>query len=47
MKAKVTFRNRYILLFDLLVIVASVFGAFAVRFELGEVFFYYCPWPTG
>jgi FlaA1/EpsC-like NDP-sugar epimerase len=43
MKAKVTFRNRYILLFDLLVIVASVFGAFAVRFELGEVFFYYLP----
>jgi FlaA1/EpsC-like NDP-sugar epimerase len=43
MKTKVTFRNRYILLFDLVVIVASVFGSFAVRFELGEVFFYYLP----
>lgn len=43
MKNKVTLRNRYIFLLDLLVIAASVFGAYAVRFELGEAFFFYLP----
>lgn len=43
MKNRVTLRNRYILLLDLLVIVISVFGAYAIRFELGEAFFFYLP----
>jgi len=43
MKNKVTLRNRYILVLDVLVIIASVFGAYAIRFELGEAFFFYLP----
>jgi FlaA1/EpsC-like NDP-sugar epimerase len=43
MKAKVTLRNRYILLFDLVLVAASVFGAFGLRFELGQQFYYYLP----
>ena len=43
MKNKVTVRNRYFLLFDILVIVAAVFGSYAVRFEWGEAFYYYLP----
>ncbi|MHC1740782.1 MAG: polysaccharide biosynthesis protein [Anaerolineaceae bacterium] len=43
MKNKVTLRNRYILLLDLLMIVASVFVAYAIRFELGAAFYYYLP----
>jgi FlaA1/EpsC-like NDP-sugar epimerase len=43
MKTKPNFRNRYVLLLDLVVIIAAVFGAFALRFELGPLFFYYLP----
>jgi len=43
MKAKVTLRNRYILLFDLVLVAASVFGAFGLRFELGQQFYFYLP----
>ncbi|KAF0112147.1 MAG: putative polysaccharide biosynthesis protein [Chloroflexi bacterium] len=43
MKSKPNIRNRYVLLLDFLVIVAAVFGAFALRFELGPLFFYYLP----
>lgn len=43
MKAKVTVKNRYFLLFDILLIVASVFGSYALRFELGEAFYFYLP----
>lgn len=43
MKAKVTLRNRYILLFDLVLVAASVFGAYGLRFELGQQFYYYLP----
>jgi FlaA1/EpsC-like NDP-sugar epimerase len=43
MKAKVTLRNRYILLLDLVLVAASVFGAYGLRFELGQQFYYYLP----
>ena len=46
MKSKTTFQNRYILFFDLLVIVASVFGSYAIRFELGEAFYFYITLPS-
>ena len=38
MKNKVTFRNRYILLLDLLAIVAAVLGSYTLRFEFMEQF---------
>jgi len=50
MKNKVTLRNRYILLLDIVVIAAAVFGSYAVRFELGEAFFFFLPsayWMVG
>jgi FlaA1/EpsC-like NDP-sugar epimerase len=43
MKAKVTIKNRYFLLFDVLLITASVLGSYALRFELGEAFYFYLP----
>ncbi len=43
MKINTTVRNRYLLLLDLLLIAASVFGSYALRFELGEQFYYYLP----
>ncbi len=43
MKSKPTIRNRYLVLLDLILIVASILGAFALRFELGPLFFYYLP----
>jgi FlaA1/EpsC-like NDP-sugar epimerase len=43
MKPKVTLRNRYLLLLDLLLIVVSVFGSYALRFELGQQFYHYLP----
>lgn len=36
-------RNRYLFVGDLLLIVVSIFGAFVLRFELGELFFAYLP----
>jgi FlaA1/EpsC-like NDP-sugar epimerase len=43
MKTKVTLRNRYLLLFDLVLIVASVLGAFGLRFEIVQQFYDYLP----
>jgi FlaA1/EpsC-like NDP-sugar epimerase len=36
-------RNRYILIGDLILIVISVLGSYALRFELGNFFFFYLP----
>ena len=43
MRSKPNVRNRYLLLLDLVLIVAAAFGAMALRFELGPLFFYYLP----
>ena len=43
MKSKPNIRNRYVLLFDLLMTVFSIFAAHALRFDLGPLFFYYLP----
>ena len=43
MKINTTMRNRYVLVLDLLLIIASVFGSYALRFELGQQFFDYLP----
>lgn len=43
-------RNRYLLIGDLLLIVLSVLGSYALRFELGNFFFFYLPsayWMAG
>lgn len=50
MKIKTTIRNRYLILLDLLLIAASVFGAYALRFELAQQFYDYLPsayWMVG
>ena len=43
MKSKPNIRNRYLVLVDIILVVASILGAFALRFELGPLFFYYLP----
>jgi FlaA1/EpsC-like NDP-sugar epimerase len=43
MKVKVTLRNRYMLLLDLVLVAAAVFGSYGLRFELGQQFFDYLP----
>ncbi len=43
-------RNRYILIGDLILIILSVLGSYALRFELGNPFFFYLPsayWMAG
>ncbi len=43
-------RNRYLLIGDLFLIVLSVLGSYALRFELGNLFFFYLPsayWMAG
>ena len=43
-------KNRYLLIGDLFLIVFSVFGSYAIRFELGSLFFAYLPsafWMAG
>jgi len=43
-------RNRYLLMGDLMLIVLSVLGSYALRFELGNFFFFYLPsayWMAG
>jgi len=50
MKNKVTFRNAFLLILDLIVIIASVVGALALRFELVDQFYLYLPsayWMVG
>jgi FlaA1/EpsC-like NDP-sugar epimerase len=43
MRAVLRFPNRLLLIGDLALIVASVFGSFALRLELGPLFVYYLP----
>ncbi len=43
MRSKPNIRNRYLLFVDLLLIIAAIFGAMALRFEMGPLFFYYLP----
>lgn len=41
MKSKPNIRNRYVLLLDLVFIIISVLGAYALRLELGALFYFY------
>ncbi len=41
MKSKPNIRNRYVLLFDLVFMVFSVLGAYALRLEMGALFYFY------
>ena len=43
MRSKFRFPNRLLLIGDLVLIIASVFGSFALRLELGPVFVFYLP----
>ena len=43
MKSKPNMRNRYLVILDIFLTVISVLGAFALRLELGALFFYYLP----
>ncbi len=43
MRAKPNIRNRYVLLGDIVLIIFSVLGSYALRFELGALFFQYLP----
>ena len=43
MRAVLRFPNRLLFIGDLVLIVASVFGSFALRLELGPLFVYYLP----
>jgi FlaA1/EpsC-like NDP-sugar epimerase len=50
MRSKPNIRNRYVLIIDLLLIVISVLGAYALRLELGALFYFYLPsayWMVG
>jgi FlaA1/EpsC-like NDP-sugar epimerase len=42
-KSRPSIRNRYLLAGDIILIVASVLGAYSLRFELGAEFFFYFP----
>ena len=49
-KPRFSLRNRYVFLFDLLIIVITGIGSFALLFELGERFLFYFPqalWMVG
>jgi len=43
MKAKPNIRNRYFVLIDILLTIISVLGAYALRLELGALFYFYLP----
>ena len=43
MKSKPNIRNRYVLLLDIIFIIFSVLGAYALRLELGALFYFYLP----
>ncbi len=43
MKSKPNIRNRYVLLLDLLFVAISVLGAYALRLEVGALFYFYLP----
>ena len=46
MKEHIYLRNRVLFLGDLILIVVSVFASFALRLELGNLFFYFLPQAT-
>ena len=43
MKSKPNLRNRNIVIIDIILTIISVLGAFALRLELGALFFFYLP----
>lgn len=43
MKSKLNLRNRYMVVIDLILTIIAVLGAFALRLELGALFFFYLP----
>lgn len=43
MRTKPNLRNRYIVLIDVILTVVTVLGAYALRLELGALFFFYLP----
>ena len=43
MKIKSTFRNRYLLLWDVLLIIVVVLASYILRLELGPLFYFYFP----
>lgn len=43
MKSKPNIRNRYFVLIDILLTISSVLGAYALRLELGSLFYFYLP----
>ncbi len=43
MRTKPIMRNRYMVIIDMLLTVIAVFGAYALRLELGALFFFYLP----
>ncbi len=43
MRGRPSIRNKYILIGDLLLILVSILGSYALRFELGPLFFQYLP----
>jgi FlaA1/EpsC-like NDP-sugar epimerase len=43
MKSKPNLRNRYMVLIDIILTVVAVLGAYALRLELGALFFFYLP----
>lgn len=43
MKSKLNLRNRYMVLIDVILTIIAVLGAYALRLELGALFFFYLP----
>ena len=43
MKSKPTIRNRYLFILDMFLTVVAILGAYALRLEIGPLFFYYLP----
>ncbi|HOW92767.1 MAG TPA: hypothetical protein PK883_10665, partial [Anaerolineaceae bacterium] len=43
MKTKPNMRNRYMVLIDMALTIIAVLGAYALRLELGALFFFYLP----
>ena len=43
MKRKPNLRNRYMVLIDVILTIIALFGAYALRLELGALFFFYLP----
>ena len=43
MRSKPIMRNRYMVVIDLILTVIAVLGAYALRLELGALFYFYLP----